>query len=145
LGFSFDQAAGLTNAIKHFQKEQIRINVLGFGWKDLHHPWSKDGVDYSPEELIIPEQSSRDIPAMPTMELPSRKETKQLGTRTVDVDELDLFTDFPHIILKKCVFPINCQELPRPPLFFNQTLGTQKGAPRKNVRFWGAHPIYSFK
>ena len=40
-------------------KEQIRIYVLGFGWRDLHH------------------------------ELPSRKETKQHGTRTVDVDELD--------------------------------------------------------
>jgi hypothetical protein len=77
-------------------KEQIRIRVLGFGWKDLHHPWSKDGTDYSPEELlthlvdtIIPEQSSRGIPDMPTMDLPSRKETKQLGTRTVDVEELD--------------------------------------------------------
>jgi hypothetical protein len=77
-------------------KEQIRIRVLGFGWKDLHHPWSEDGTDYSPEELfthlvdtIIPEQSSRGIPDMPTLDLPSRKETKQLGTRTVDVEELD--------------------------------------------------------
>ena len=66
-------------------KEQIRIRVIGFGWKDLHHPWSRDGRDYSPEELlthlvdtIIPEQSSRGIPDMPTMDLPSRKETKQL-------------------------------------------------------------------
>jgi hypothetical protein len=77
-------------------KEQIRIRVFGFRWKDLHHPWSKDGTDYSPEELlthlvdtIFPEQSSCGIPDMPTIDLPSPKETKQLGTRTVDVEELD--------------------------------------------------------
>jgi hypothetical protein len=77
-------------------KEQIRIRVLGFGCKNLHHPWSEDGTDYSPEELlthlvdtIIPEQSSCGIPDMTTMDLPSRKETKQLGTRTVDLEELD--------------------------------------------------------
>ncbi len=36
-----------------------------------YHPWSKDVLDYT----IIPEQkqSSRDIPAIPTMELLSRK------------------------------------------------------------------------
>ena len=77
-------------------KEQIRIRVLGFGWKDLHHPWSKDCVDYSPEELlahlvdtIIPQQRSRGIPDMPTMDLPSRRDTKQLGTKTVDVEDMD--------------------------------------------------------
>jgi hypothetical protein len=83
-------------------KEQIRIRVVGFGWDDLHHPWSKGGVDYSPEDLrdhlinkIIPEQanSKRGIPEKPTMNLPSRKETKQLGTRTLDVDDLDKCND----------------------------------------------------
>jgi hypothetical protein len=24
-------------------KLQIKIHVIGFGWKDLHHPWSKEG------------------------------------------------------------------------------------------------------
>ena len=38
-------------AKKDAMKEQIRIRVLGFGWDDLHHPWSKGGVDYTPELL----------------------------------------------------------------------------------------------
>mmetsp|Transcript_26186 Transcript_26186/g.44648 ORF Transcript_26186/g.44648 Transcript_26186/m.44648 type:complete len:365 (-) Transcript_26186:8-1102(-) len=79
-------------------KEQIRIRVIGFGWKDLHHPWSKDGYEYTSEELLeylltklIPEQakSKRGIPAKPTMTLPSRKQTMQLGTKTLDVVDLD--------------------------------------------------------
>jgi hypothetical protein len=77
-------------------KEQIRIRVIGFGWKDLHHPWSKNGREFTPEELfdhliknIIPEQVKRSIPDKPKMELPSRKKTPQLGTKTMDVDKLD--------------------------------------------------------
>ena len=27
-------------------KFQIRIRVIGFGWKDLHHSWSEGGVDF---------------------------------------------------------------------------------------------------
>jgi hypothetical protein len=77
-------------------KDQIRIRVIGFGWKDLHHPWSKNGVDYTPDQLlshlidrIIPQQNKRGVPEVPPMSLPSRKITKQLGTKTSDVDELD--------------------------------------------------------
>ncbi len=77
-------------------KEQICIRVSGFGWKDLHHPWSKNGKEFSPDELfvhlirkIIPEQLKRGIPDQPTMELPSRKETPQLGTKTADVENLE--------------------------------------------------------
>ena len=33
-------------------KDQIRNRVVGFGWKDLHHPWSKDGYEYTAEELF---------------------------------------------------------------------------------------------
>ena len=62
-------------------KEQIRIRVIGFGWKDLHHAWSNCGVEYPPEDLfrhliqkIIPEQAKRGIPERPNMELPSRKQ-----------------------------------------------------------------------
>jgi hypothetical protein len=77
-------------------KEQIRIYIIGFGWKDLHHPWSKEGRAYTADELfkylvqtLIPEISHRGIPDSPTMDLPSRKLTPQLGTRTADLDELD--------------------------------------------------------
>ena len=77
-------------------QEQICICAASFGWKDLHHPWSKNGKEFSPDELfvhlirkIIPEQFKRGIPDQPTMELPSRKETPQLGTKTADVENLE--------------------------------------------------------
>ena len=64
-------------------KEQIRIRVLGFGWTDLQRAWSKNGGDYTEDQLlehlidnIIPEQKKRSIPTKPTMELPSRKKTR---------------------------------------------------------------------
>ena len=34
-------------------KENIRIRVLGFGWSHFAHPWSKNGIVYSPEELAL--------------------------------------------------------------------------------------------
>ena len=78
-------------------KEQIRIRVVGFGWKDLHHPWSEGGVAHSPEtllkhlvEVIIPEQQKREVPDEPKMVLPSRKLTPQLGTKTPDVEALEI-------------------------------------------------------
>ena len=77
-------------------KFQIRIHVIGFGWKDLHHPWSERGVDFLPEQLmthlcdvIIPEQKKRGIPKQPKLELPYRKCMLQLGTKAADVEELD--------------------------------------------------------
>jgi hypothetical protein len=77
-------------------KLQIKIHVIGFGWKDLHHPWSKEGRAYTADELfkyltniLIPEQKRRGIPDSPTMDLPARKYTPQLGTRTAGVDRLD--------------------------------------------------------
>ena len=46
-------------------KEQLRIRTIGLGWTDLHHPWSKNCEDYSPEHLrdyliktVIPEKTS---------------------------------------------------------------------------------------
>ena len=70
--------------------------MVGFGWKDLYHPWSKGGTDYSPEFLrdylintILPEQDKRRIPEQPPVHLPSRGRRQQLGTRTADVDTLD--------------------------------------------------------
>ena len=77
-------------------KEQIRIRTVGFGWKDLHTPWSKGGVDFTGEYLcehlinvIIPEQSNRDIPEVPPVDLPSRGDRQQLGTMTADAVALD--------------------------------------------------------
>jgi hypothetical protein len=76
-------------------KEQICIRVAGFGWKDLHHPWSKNGKEFSTDvfehliKKIIPEQLKQGIPDQPTMELPSRKDTPQLDTKTADVENLE--------------------------------------------------------
>ena len=77
-------------------KEQLQIRIIGFGWKDLHHPWSNDGHVYTSDELfeyllntIIPEHSVGGIPESPTMDLPSQKATPQLGTQTSDVALLD--------------------------------------------------------
>ena len=77
-------------------KEQIRIRVLGFGWSNLHHPWSEGGIYFTPEDLlqyliktIIAEEKKLSIPKTPTMEIPSRKHTMQLGTCTSDVATLD--------------------------------------------------------
>ena len=65
-------------------KDQIRIRVIGFGWKDLHHPWSKNGVDYTPEELlhhlidsIIPQQKHRLL----TNESSFTKEDEAVGNK----------------------------------------------------------------
>ena len=84
------------SARKEAVKEQIRIRVLGFGWKDLHVPWSKDGKEFSASDLrdklinnIIAEEANRKIPATPPVELPSRKKMHQLGTRSKDVVMLD--------------------------------------------------------
>ena len=50
-------------------KEQIRIRIIGFGWQDLHHPWSKEGHTFTANELLqylidtlIPEETCRGIP-----------------------------------------------------------------------------------
>jgi hypothetical protein len=40
-------------------------------------------------DTLIPEQRSNGIPKSPTMDLPARKYTPQLGMRTVDVGRLD--------------------------------------------------------
>ncbi len=77
-------------------KEQIRIHVIGFGWKDLHHPWLKEGRAYTIDELLqyltewlIPEQSHRGIPDSLMVDILSKKVTPQLSTRTADVAKLD--------------------------------------------------------
>ena len=73
-------------------KEQLRIRTIGLGWTDLHHPWSKNDEDYSPEYLqdylrktVIPEQDKRKIPKVPPVDLSSWGKCQRLGTQTVDV------------------------------------------------------------
>ena len=57
-------------------KENIRIRVLGFGWNDFAHPWSKNGIAYSPKELgqhlklIIKAEKTHIIPKRPLAPLP---------------------------------------------------------------------------
>ena len=82
-------------AKKEAVKEQIRVRVVGFGWKDLLCAWSKDGKAYSADTLlkhlierVIPEQKRRRIPKVPPVELPSRVERGQLGTRSSVLDLL---------------------------------------------------------
>jgi hypothetical protein len=53
-------------------KEQIKMRSSGLGWKDLHHPRSKNRVNYTWQHLaahlkdtIIPEQQNRTLPSSP--------------------------------------------------------------------------------
>ena len=38
---------------KHEIRENIKINVMGFGWTEFSHAWSKNGVDYTTSELAL--------------------------------------------------------------------------------------------
>ena len=68
-------------------KGNIRIRVLGLGWKDLHTAWSKNGKEYTVNELsnqlkkIISHQRTREIPNKPPVELPGRKKIPTLGKK----------------------------------------------------------------
>ena len=92
----FNKLTSVT-AQKEAVNDHIRIIVVGVGWDDLHPPWSKDDVDFTPEQLrehlinkIITEQSKskRGIPDAPTVNIPSRGDRNQLGTKPLDVDGL---------------------------------------------------------
>ena len=73
----------------------MRIRVLGFGWSEFSHPWSKNGVEYSPQELykhlkgIISDEKKRTIPNKPPAMIPQRKQLSQLGEQTSDVKVID--------------------------------------------------------
>ena len=79
----------------HSNKENIMIQVKGFGWNWCKHRWSKDGHKYSVFELvqhlryIIREEKSMDIPSEPPFYVPQRQELGVLGTQTSIVAELD--------------------------------------------------------
>ena len=68
-------------------KENIRMRVLGLGWKDFATAWSKNGKEYTVNELsnhlkkIISHQRTREIPNKPLVELPERKMLPRLGRK----------------------------------------------------------------
>ena len=77
-------------------KEQIIIREIGFGWNCVHISWSKNGRDFTVEELrdqfiyiVIYVEGERDIPPDPKVNLPSRGEQTQLGTISKYLDILD--------------------------------------------------------
>ena len=76
-------------------KENILIRVKGFGWKEFAHPWSKNGVQYTPNQLaahlktIIQSEKTRTIPRKPPFFVPKRKVLPQLGQLTADVQAMD--------------------------------------------------------
>ena len=75
-------------------KEQIRMRELGLGWTDAHHPWSKDGKDFTAPQLAthlkqhISLSATRPVPSAPPLPLRSRKPLPQLGDEA-GVAELD--------------------------------------------------------
>ena len=83
------------NAKLNALKENIRMRVLGLGWKDLATPWSKNGKEFTPNQLtthlknIISHQRTRVIPGKPPVELPKRKIIPSLGTKTGTVSRIE--------------------------------------------------------
>ena len=73
-------------------KEQILIVHLGLGFEEAHHPWSKDGDDYTALQLIeyfvkvcLPLIKTRKVPKDASMEHPRHPELPILGTLASDV------------------------------------------------------------
>jgi hypothetical protein len=89
--------AKLTSTAARLQalKEQIRIRVQGFGWKDLACAWSAEGKAFPPSQLlthlntIILAQSKRPIPTAPPAPGMARKDLPEFGKRTAQVAGLD--------------------------------------------------------
>ena len=79
---------------KKYVKEQIIIVHLGFGFKEAHHPWSRDRYEYSAVELLqhfvkvcLPCTKKKNLPKEAPMEHPRLSEFPTLGTLTGDVGE----------------------------------------------------------
>ena len=73
-------------------KEQILIRYLGLGWIEVHHPWSKAGLTFSPDELfqhliekVILLSKDNTVPDKSPSKLPSPPEMYKLGTMA-DID-----------------------------------------------------------
>ena len=76
-------------------KTNISIRAKGFDWEWAHHPWSKDGRNYTVKELakhlrkIITKEKNLEIPTEPKTKLPQRHTLGVLGTPTDFVKTLD--------------------------------------------------------
>ena len=74
----------------------IKIQVIGFGWSDLHMPWSRDGKHLSVHLLtthlkkLLKAEKDRGIPEKPPTMLPGSKDLPVLGTK---VPDLKMFED----------------------------------------------------
>ena len=77
-------------------KKNIRICVIGLGWNYLATPWSKSGIELTSNELmnhlklIIEQERTRNIPVKPPPDIPKRKDLPQLGTKTINIQDLDI-------------------------------------------------------
>ena len=78
-------------------KEQIKIPVIGLGWKELHYPWFRDGKYFIALQLkpylmytIITEKYKPDIPNVAlAAALLSHASSIQLGTHAHNLIEFD--------------------------------------------------------
>ncbi len=76
-------------------KENIRIRVVGLGWKQFAITWSYKGAKGSVEELathlrmIVREEKKLTPPKDPALEMPKRLELPILGTATQQLMESD--------------------------------------------------------
>ena len=76
-------------------KENIRIRVKGFGWKEFEIRWSEQGVAKTVDELakhlknIIIAEADMEFPKEPPINIPKRKKTPDLGDLTTFAKNLD--------------------------------------------------------
>ena len=80
----------------HALKEKICIQIVVFAWSQFHHPWSKNGSEYTANELalhlkkIVAAKSSLVvIPKEPPIHFPQHKVLVLLGTQSSDIKALN--------------------------------------------------------
>jgi hypothetical protein len=68
-------------------REQIQIRYVGLGWEQAGHAWSKDGTDFTAEELfdhfvntVIPLSKTMKVPSQPPLKWPTPPNHYALGT-----------------------------------------------------------------
>ena len=98
---AFDVFNELTTKTARYKyvKEQILMRYLGLGWVAAHHPYSKQGYVYTPEDLmehfvktVLPLANTHAVPSEPPLELPGLPEQlleTMLGTEAADCAALD--------------------------------------------------------
>mmetsp|Transcript_11105 Transcript_11105/g.22083 ORF Transcript_11105/g.22083 Transcript_11105/m.22083 type:complete len:381 (-) Transcript_11105:27-1169(-) len=78
-------------------RNQILIRYLGLGWVKAHHPWSKNGREYTHAELfdhlintVIPLSQTETVPESPPFKLPELPAPAQLGLGQLTHDRVSL-------------------------------------------------------